>query len=110
MNCLSLLGSLISDPDGGDTLDVGEGKGRLVGSSSILYFLFLISVIVLLLTMLLLLLIFLECMAGDSGSLLVGGEGGELAGGELAAHAMGINPGWKKAGFPDIDKPEAAIS
>lgn len=32
-----------------------------------------------------------------------------MDGGELAAHGIGSNPGWKNAGFPDSDKPEAAI-
>lgn len=51
--------------------------------------------------------------------MLVGGEGGEfdegeleggyVEGGELAVHGIGSSPGWKKAGFADIDKPEAAI-
>lgn len=92
--------------EGGDELDVGDDRGREMSSSVFqVVFLFLLSTLVLvtmLLLLLLLLLTFLDFKAGDSCSLLVGGDGGEFAG-----QAMGIRPGWKKAGFPS---PVAAIN
>lgn len=91
-------------------------------SSSFLYLLFLTSAIeVLLLTILLLLLCsFRDVIDGDSCSVQIGGEGGELdegeleggyvEGGEVAVHVIGSNPGWKNAGFAVNDNPDAAIN
>lgn len=82
---------------------MGDDSGT---SSSIFLLLFRFSLVseLLLDTTLLLLLCFLALSAGDSCSVVMGGDGGELAG------QAGKRPAWKKAGLGGIPRPEAAIS
>jgi hypothetical protein len=89
--------------DGGDTLDVGDDKD----TSSSVFQDFLLGprvVSALLLVTTLLLFSFLDLRAGESWSLLVGGDGGELA-----CQARGRRLGGKKAGFVGMLKRDAAI-